>query len=81
MFAQNVRSLHLKLNLILLLKQKDASDSACEGAAKVVSSIMRKIDYNSGRNLLQGAADRPLVMIQRAGRKGSRAAVRRLPCP
>ena len=48
---------------------------------KVVSSIMRKIDYSSGRNLLQGAGYRPLVMIQRAGRKGSRAAVRRLSCP
>ena len=29
----------------------------------------------------RGAADRPLVTIQQAGRKGSRAAVRRLSCP
>lgn len=37
--------------------------------------------FGSGRNSLQGAVCRPLVFFQRAGRKGSRAAVRRLPCP
>ena len=31
---------------------------------------MRKIDSGSGGNLLQGAADCPLVTFQRAGRKG-----------
>ena len=43
--------------------------------------LCAKLILVSGRNLLQGAADRPLVTIQRAGRKGSRAAVRRSSCP
>ena len=37
--------------------------------------------FGSGRNSLQGAVCRPLVFFQRAGCKGSRAAVRRLSCP
>ena len=47
----------------------------------VVSRVMRKINSGSGRNLLQGAANRPLVTFQRAGRKWSRAAERRSSCP
>ena len=47
----------------------------------VVSRFMRKFDYGSGRNLLQGGFGAPLVTFGRSGRKGSRAAVRRLSCP
>lgn len=43
--------------------------------SRVVSSIMRKNDYGSGRNLLQWADSRPLVAFQLAGRKGARVAV------
>lgn len=37
--------------------------------------------FGSGRNSLQGTVCRSLVFFQRAGRKGSGAAVRRLSCP
>ena len=48
----------------------------------VVSRVMRKFALVSGRNLLQGGRlNRPLVTLQQAGRKGSRAAVRRSSCP
>lgn len=40
-----------------------------------------QIWFGSSRNLFQGAGSRPLVTFQRTGRKGSRAAVRRSPCP
>ena len=42
----------------------------------VVSRVMRKIDYGSGRNLLQGGGlTAPWLLHERVGRKGSRAAV------
>lgn len=47
----------------------------------VVSSIMRKIDLALAEIHYGGRFARPLVFFQRAGCKGSRAAIRRLSCP
>ena len=50
--------------------------------AVVVSRVMRKIDFwNLVEIHYRGRLNRPLVTFQQAGRKGSRAAVRRSSCP
>ena len=48
---------------------------------KVVSRVMRKFDLALVEICRMGAGYRPLVTFQRTGRKGSRAAIRRLSCP
>ena len=60
--------------------EREATDILSD--CTVVSRVMRKI--GSGiwqKSITGGRLDRPLVTIQRAGRKASRAAVRRLSCP
>ena len=60
--------------------EREATDILSD--CTVVSRVMRKIDSGIWqKSITGGRLDRPLVTIQRAGRKASRAAVRRLSCP
>ena len=60
--------------------EREATDILSD--CTVVSRVMRKIDSGIWqKSITGGRLDRPLVTIQRAGHKASRAAVRRLSCP